>query len=244
MFLPSDLDVAGVDGGLVFVDTDHGFGLGFDPNARASDSEFEIVRHRGDAHDLFVWERRGRPPATRHVFDVSSGQVEVLPYVPEAAALLEAEALWPALEQSGAYVAPRWNHDACVSGGRTLALFGAGPTSPAGRERRVRLSLPGAVAGRSVAPRVLGLALPGVELHLDVDGAQRVSWAVPHTPGCHTLAPERVPLGERIELTWSYAGAERQEPSGLAPVAELDAIVLEPEPLGAGPFPEDAVQAP
>src|SRR5262249_29657369 len=95
-FEPAELARAGVDRGLVFVDTDHGFDLAFDPAPRGG---LEVARFHGDALDRMTWEAHGRPPAYRHRVAIPSIIVEPLVFAPitRASTLsIEGESLWPA----------------------------------------------------------------------------------------------------------------------------------------------------
>lgn len=219
MLLARDLEAANVRAGLVFVDTDHGFGLGFDPRARASTSTLEVARFRGDAHDRLLWEARGEPQAFRHVFDVARGTVSLEPYRPEPARKLEAEALWPPLAQSGLYAAPAWPDRACLSGRRALALHRSGEPVRDATPRALRLALPRALGGLAVAPRVLveGAAL---ELHVEVDAERRASWSVSPGEGCRLLEPKTLPRGERLELVLVMG----ERPGGASEAGLVDAL--------------------
>lgn len=124
MFDEAQVDPSGT-GLLVFVDTDHGFLLGFDPARRADRGQVEVARFRGDANDAFLWEARGKPRAVRHRYDVSSGWVLVEPYVPRTFDRIDGVSLWPPLRQSDGQAFPS---------GRSLAF------SP-GESGRVRLEL-------------------------------------------------------------------------------------------------------
>ncbi len=70
---PRLLAESGVDRGLVFLDTDHGFNLAFDPAASArraaSSKGIELARWRGDGVDRLLWAERGQPPAFRYRYD-------------------------------------------------------------------------------------------------------------------------------------------------------------------------------
>ncbi|MBK6518142.1 MAG: hypothetical protein IPM79_30670 [Polyangiaceae bacterium] len=147
MFEPALLEAASVRGGLVLVDTDHAFALGFDPRSRAQRDSVEIARLRGDALDTFLWEARGRPATFAYRFDVATGEASLSPYVPPPATQLEGEHLWPALEQAGAAVAPIHTADPCVSRGRVLAISADG-------KGLSRLRLPAALAGQRLTPIV------------------------------------------------------------------------------------------
>lgn len=157
MFERSVLEKAGVQRGLVLVDTDHGFNLGHDPNATDPRSSVVVARARGDAHDRELYERLGAPPTYRYDFDLKGGRApRLVPYVPSPSSRFEGEADWPALLVRGSAYP---THYPCASGGRGLRLL-------PGSALAVPLSLPG-----SQRPIHLGwLAKTG-------QGAQlKVSW--------------------------------------------------------------------
>ncbi|WP_437876998.1 hypothetical protein [Sorangium sp. So ce513] len=151
MFDPAEVARAGVARGLVFVDTDHGFNLGFDP----APGDVAVLRYRGDALDRMAWEARGRPPAYRYRFaipdDGGLASVSVAPLaldgfggsraasspgepVPGEAppgealpgeAVIEGESLWPPRAQRGAWALPEYASGTCASAGRLLAVHAA-----------------------------------------------------------------------------------------------------------------------
>ncbi len=130
LFEPAELARAGVTAGLVFVDTDHGFDLAFDPGGRGG---IAIARFHGDALDRFAWEARGRPPAFRYRFDPgpdgarASVRVEPLSFPAAAGPLVvEGESLWPPLAQEGGWALPEWAAGTCASADRWLAVHRAG----------------------------------------------------------------------------------------------------------------------
>lgn len=59
--------------GLVFVTTDHGFNLGFDPGvmSNAGSSGLHVARMRNDGFDAATWTSLGKPPAFIYRFDPS-----------------------------------------------------------------------------------------------------------------------------------------------------------------------------
>jgi hypothetical protein len=120
MFEPAVVANARVTRGLLFVDSDHGFNLGHDPGAPSASSALLVARARDDAHDRELYERLGRPPSHRYVFDARGRTPpRVIPYVPPLTTRLEAEAEWPALGLRGrAY--PR--RAPCASAGAALRL--------------------------------------------------------------------------------------------------------------------------
>jgi hypothetical protein len=213
MFEPHRLNAAGIERGLVFLDTDHGFSIAFDP-ARPGDRP-TFARYRGDATDRLAWEARGRPEAFRYKFEMSAGaqaSVSIEPYrfdpdLPSPR-LFEAEVLWPARAQDRAWALPEHASGTCATGGRWLAIH-ALPGVPGS----VTVSLP-APWITSVAPRVAIPAAdtesPGAlvaEVVLVLDGLEARRWrvlappAASPDPRCETLPPEPVPPAtRRVEL--------------------------------------------
>ncbi|HEY5372440.1 MAG TPA: hypothetical protein VIK01_02085, partial [Polyangiaceae bacterium] len=127
MFEARELSRAGVDHGLVFVDTDHGFNLGHDPGQLDAQHGLVVARYEHDAHDWLLWNRLARPPSYRYQYTPSSSGafVQLLRYVPSDSARYEAEAEWPPLGVHGGWVQPEFFP--CASRGRGLALH---PTEP------------------------------------------------------------------------------------------------------------------
>ncbi len=172
MFEPSELASAGVRRGLVFVDTDHGFALGFDPDA-SPDRGVAVARLRGDATDRFLWEERGKPPAYRYVYSFDPSpvrRVSIVAYEPAPVERLEAEGLWPAMSQDGGYVVPSFHP--CASSGRWLRFE---PDTGA-RGLGARLSLPRQLSGKRIRPRIAASVDARVDLRLEVDGASIRTW--------------------------------------------------------------------
>jgi hypothetical protein len=125
MYEPSVVAAAGVTRGLVFVDTDHGYNLGFDPRVRAATDGIVVARLRGDRFDLQTWEALGKPLAYRYHFDLSGQRPPSLQaWSPpaDAAPRYEAESLWPAWDVHAGSVQPT-HTAACGSPGRGLRLI-------------------------------------------------------------------------------------------------------------------------
>ncbi|AUX28700.1 MULTISPECIES: hypothetical protein [Sorangium] len=218
MFDPAAVARAGVARGLVFVDTDHGFNLGFDP----APGDVAVLRYRGDAIDRMAWEARGRPPAYRYRFAIPDGgglaSVSLAPLAFDAAppreALIEGESLWPPRAQRGAWAAPEHAGGTCASGGRLLAVHAA-----ASGEAVVRVGLPAPwLRGARISPRVAVSGDGAGELVLAVDGAPihvwRVEPAAPGAPGapltCAELPPHPIPEDAvGIELSIARANARQ-----------------------------------
>ena len=114
---------AGVDHGLVFVETDHGFNLGHDPGQLDARTRIVVARYQHDAHDWWLWNQLGRPASFRYSYAANAdcAQGEVTPFIPPAAPLrFEAEAEWPPLSVDGGWVGP--DFVPCASNGRGLRL--------------------------------------------------------------------------------------------------------------------------
>ena len=107
---PEVLAKAGISRGLVLTSSDHAYNLAFDPAASDPGRTIVVARFQGDDRDWLVWERLGRPPAYRYVFDGRSDTpAALLPFAPAPRAgpyRFEAEAEWPPLEQSGDFSSP------------------------------------------------------------------------------------------------------------------------------------------
>ncbi len=191
-FEPAELARAGVTRGLVFLDSDHGFDLAYDPAARPGG--VEVARFHGDALDRMTWEARGRPPAYRYRVVIPEGggpasvalEPLVFPPVADRPQVIEGESLWPAIEQRGGYALPEWAAGTCASAGRILALHHEAALAEAA-PAAVTLTLPARwLAGRSVTPRVAasGGARGTIEIRGPPPGLRRAGPARRrHVPG-------------------------------------------------------------
>ena len=121
MFEPAVLAAGSITRGLVFVDTDHGFNLGYDPSVRSPHEGVLVARLRGDAHDRELYERWSKPPTYRYRFSVDGRDPpQLVSFSPPPSQRIEAEAEWPAALSTGsAYPI----HFPCASGGRALRLL-------------------------------------------------------------------------------------------------------------------------
>lgn len=113
--------------GLVYVDTDHGFSLGHDPDARTKDG-IVVARLRGDDRDRLLFDRLDRPPTWLYRFETPPGATTatpaLVPWAPpdlERPLRFEAEAEWPPLAQEGGFAVPG-PVDGCASKARALIL--------------------------------------------------------------------------------------------------------------------------
>lgn len=125
MFENAVLEDYRLERGLVFVSTDHGFNLGFDPGSIERGRGIVVARRRNDAHDWLLWAALGRPDAYEYSFDPSSRAARAdltrigFDAAPEALRL-EAESEWPPLFVEGGSVVPIF--PSCASRGRALWL--------------------------------------------------------------------------------------------------------------------------
>lgn len=163
MFEPAVVSAAGVERGLVFVETDHGFNLGHDPGIASPAQGLLVARLRRDGHDRWLYESAGRPPTFLYSYDVRGARPpQLTQFEPPTTTRLEGEAEWPALLEGGsAYPI----HYPCASGGRGLRLLGRG---------RVKVPLP--PSGEAGALRSLELgwvstSAAGSEVRLELEGA-------------------------------------------------------------------------
>jgi hypothetical protein len=198
MFEPDVLANASLKTGLVFVETDHGFNLGYDPSARTTDG-IVVARLRGDDRDRMVYEALGRPPTYQYKFDLAETAKEptVTPWTPPESSgsrRLEAEAEWPALTQAGGFAAPGWS-DKCASGKRALVI-----TPEPGKRAHVTLELPIPSKGRYT-----------VELRT-ADGVR-----IPHTGPYPAVGAEgTLSIGD---ARWNWLG---RDACTMLPAKELD----------------------
>ncbi len=185
MFELGALREAGIDRGIVFVDTDHGFAIGHDPGARADRGGLEIARWRGDASDAWLVEARGGAPAFTYDYDLSDGSVRIAPWRAERTSWLEAESLLPPIGQAGGWASTRHHRGECAPPGRAIALRAAG-----GRAPRVELALPESARGRELQPHWVALrsqALGGA--------SERVVARVRVIDGDREYEPSEIELG-------------------------------------------------
>ena len=135
MFEPDLLARANITAGLVFVDTDHGFALGHDPDAKSRNG-IVVARLHNDDRDRMLFDRLQHPPTFLYKFEIPpalAGQgppaalASVVPWAPPSLSEpthFEVEAEWPVLTQQGGYAVPV-SGEGCVSGARGLALVPA-----------------------------------------------------------------------------------------------------------------------
>jgi hypothetical protein len=239
MFEPRLLAASGVDHGLVFIDTDHGFNLAFDPAATTRNAAaargIEVVRFHGDGSDRLLWAARGQPPAYRYRYEFQPDNapaivsLEALALSPPGADPLpiEGESLWPPHEQQGGWAFAEYASGTCASAGRWLALHHA----TASKSASARVGMPALPAGGALAPRVaLGHAARG-ELTMEADGALIHRWKLDDSGSsdgplrCVSLPAAAFPAGVR-SLELILAADPWSSSTGDAPLIALDRVDL------------------
>lgn len=241
MFEPSVLAAAGVDHGLVFLDTDHGWNLAFDPGAAArraaSIPAIEVARYHGDGLDRLVWAARGRPPAYRYRYEFQPDNAPAIVSVEPLALLapgldslpdllqIEGESLWPPHAQTDGWAFAEYASGTCASAGRWLALHNESGAKAAS----ARLFMPALPGGGMVAPRVaLGPGARG-ELTIEADGALIHRWKLgdPDLAAgplrCLDLPAAAIPAGVR-GLSLVLAGDPWSPRAAAAPLIALDRV--------------------
>ncbi len=241
MFDPALLARAGVERGLVFVDTDHGWNLAHVP---APDAPVQVLRLRGDALDRMAWEARGRPPAFHYHLEIPPDGPAITSIAPLAfdpapardgplLLTIEGESLWPARAQRDAWAAYEHASAPCASSGRWLAVHDlplGDPGAPAARAGPglVVVDLPAPwLRGALASPRVALAGGASGAVRLLADGAEVHAWplppAPPGVPACLSLDPAPVPPGAaRVEL----ALALDPGPAGAGRLFALDALSI------------------
>jgi len=206
MFRSDVLDRAHVDRGLVFMNTDHGFNLAFDPSQRNAVSGRVFARERGDARDRLLWEALGQPSVYRYRFHPWSDDPgpTLTPYAiaPRAATdalSFEAEYEWPVRAIAAGSAYPVHSAAACTSNARALELL---PSSHAPMQVELGLLVPASpryelALGwvRSSSPQIrYAVELAGQVRRGNVDFREQDCVSVP----IHLFPP---PGSHRISLT-------------------------------------------
>lgn len=90
---------------LVYLTTDHGYNLAYDPSEHAP---LQIVRSKDPALDFAAWVEAGRPAAYRYDFDfmAGSGQPRLHRVQPKPSGRFEFESQWPPLALHTGSVVP------------------------------------------------------------------------------------------------------------------------------------------
>jgi hypothetical protein len=186
MFEPDVARDSGVNHGVLFFDTDHGFNLAYAPGVDL-EKDFLAARIRNDDHDRLLLERLGHPQTRAYRFADEGSSV--VPWVPSGGSLefwrFEAEADWPPIAQSGGWVEPVWMNGTCASQEKALTLRSAGSGTAT-----ATIDLPVASNGRwLVTPRV-------VRTHGGGHGTLRL------------VPVGRPPLPDDDKLVWEWADSE------------------------------------
>jgi hypothetical protein len=221
MFEPARLAASGIDRGLVFTTTDHGFDLAYDPSP---DAPIQIARLHGDALDRMTWRARGEPDRA-FVYDFrmqNSGPalIEIREMIFDHDDAIEGESLWPARRQTGGWALPDYASGTCASRGRWLRIR---------RDRfadkaQIELTLPArALRGVRITPRIASNRAGAFALRVVAGGV--TTPLEEHTrdpPGdCRTLTSFEVPdAANDLRLVVEFSGSE-------ADLFALDSILLD-----------------
>jgi hypothetical protein len=221
MFEPERLQDARVENGLLFIDTDHGFDLAYDPAATDPKRALVVARLRNDSHDRLLYEDLGRPATWAYRFSAQK-ESTLLPFTPPPADVasrelwrFESEADWPPLAQEGAWAEPIFatgQRQNCPSNGQALELH----ASPSGS---VTIAVPIPRKGAwSVHPWLL--TRPGDSpITLALASLRWTSTATTDKPTCTELAPQSADFEKgEIPLELTISGG----------VAAIDRIELTP----------------
>ncbi|HEY1955214.1 MAG TPA: hypothetical protein VGH28_06365 [Polyangiaceae bacterium] len=202
MFEPERLQENHVDTGLLFIDTDHGFDLAYDPAVTDPTRGVVVARLRNDSHDRLLYEKLGRPRTWAYRFgaihDDRLAEPTLLPFTPPSAEVagrelwrFESEVDWPPISQNGAWAEPAYTSGArqgCPSAGEVLIVHPPGT---------IRIAIPVPRAAKwTIRPFIL--ARPGdgpVDLAL---GATHWTSPAPSaaTAECRDLGAQTLELGE------------------------------------------------
>jgi hypothetical protein len=195
----------GVERGLVFVSTDHGFNLGFDPRSLDRAGSLVVARRRYDAHDALLWDALGRPDVYEYSYEPSSSRggelVRIALDTTLETARFEAESQWPSLAVAGGAVIPTFRP--CASRGRALLLAPSG----SGEKVTTRLEVPR--MPRQTRRVDVGWVVPpgGAGVLVVTLGPTKFVADTATMSGCAVTEGPRVALGEREFLEVS-AGSE------------------------------------
>jgi hypothetical protein len=219
MFEPKLLSASGIEHGLVFVGTDHGFNLGYLPGSRDAIGSTVVARAHDDAHDRVLWERLGRPLAHRYRYDpfadVAKPSLELMSFAPVDALRFEAEAEWPVLDVRGGFAHPDFA-GGCASGGRVLAIHRTG-SAPASLSIAV---VPLAAGPHTVTAIFHRSSSEPLTTELGIAGARRTEQHVPNAEDCWRVSIGLVGLvGGENPMTFSLLVGQR---------LDLDAIEVLP----------------
>jgi len=196
---------AGVEHGLVFMDTDHGFNLAHEPGNADAARATVYARHHGDALDLLLWQRLGQPAA--FVYDHERRELTPdtsLPALAQSPLSFEAEAQWPPTRVTGGWVEPVY-FDCDFAQHRGLRFH---PVGPAGVSVSFDLAAPDT---RPHPLRLHWLREFGAETVIRLRGSNfEEQLVIPSgAEGCANIESRRIPLGAaltRIEVLASRPG--------------------------------------
>jgi hypothetical protein len=225
MFRAQAVAEAGIDHGLVFVDTDHGFNLGHDPGKLDAQHQIVVARYEHDAHDFELWDRLARPPSYRYSYasaGADAGRTQVVPYVPTPSQRLEVEAEWPPLGVHGGWVQP--DFFPCASGLRGLRLHPTGQSPEAGFD----FNLPFLSRARSISLGWIRSEGPATALELHIGQAILSGVAPAGPPDCIAVSL-RVP--EALSDRTAETGVESRVRFHASRSGMLDYLEVPPDPV-------------
>ncbi len=211
---------------LVYVDTDHGFNLAYDPSA-GTHGGVVVARLRNDDRDLLIYDALDPTKTATYVYrlDKDGTGPALVPYAPVRgdgeSFRFEMEAEWPALRQSGGFAAPAYT-DGCAGGAKALVVT---PIPLAGKASAT-VTVPVPATGRwSVSPRIVhGASVPFTVAHRVAGGGGTIWIAGDRWEFVDVAGAGCADLGGR-EMTLTAPSAEVTiEASGGA--VALDQIVL------------------
>jgi hypothetical protein len=131
MFEARMLRDAGIQHGLILVNTDHGFGIGHEPGARDANHGLVVARAHHDAHDWTLWKSLGQPATYYYDYNAqrpdSPPAIASVTFSQNSDLKFEAEAEWPVLNIRDAWAIPGFPPCACVSQKRALIVHPSGP---------------------------------------------------------------------------------------------------------------------
>lgn len=203
MFSPADLAERGIDRGLVFVNTDHGFNIAFDPSRTNPKTSLVFARARGDAHDQLLWMNLGSPASYTYRFKPWSSApgpiVRPYPLTVPSSFTFEAEYEWPAQRVAGSAVLPANVGVPCASNHQVLrwiptpnssASLSVELVAPEGRPRRLVLGWVHAEAAIQEFVSELDGHRQSHQIRFASNPCQEVELEAPVAPGRHLLTLE------------------------------------------------------
>lgn len=165
MYEPDVVQRSGVNSGIAFVDTDHGFLLGHDPYADPK-QRVKVLRLCNDDRDRMQWLAAGEPASYHYRYQwpppgplppgapTPPANPQIVQFTPPpftSTMRFEAECEWPAIAQAGGHAESVYSLP-CTSMSKALTLTPDAPSTEASAD----ITVPVQEAGRySIVPRVV-----------------------------------------------------------------------------------------